>query len=167
MNAFITIEADEFESFGRQIGAGTELIRTVSARMVTKIGDDAVAFARQQPPPPRGYKMQFKSARQRRWFFSALRSGAIKVPYQRTGSLTRGWLVRIKLSGDTFTAEVYNNVPYKKYVQGFGNEQAHIHQGRWSTQERIAEAARQAAPPRAREAESELERLFLLHLGKR
>lgn len=166
MADFISIDASELEDFGQQIGASAELIRTVSARFVTKVGDDTVAFAKQQPGPPRGFKMQFKSEKQRRFFFSALRSGAIQVPYQRRGFLSRGYLVRLVLGSDTFSAQVYNDTPYRRWVQGYSGEQARIHRGRWSNQEQIEAAAAQAVVKRLEEASNELMNLFLTRLGK-
>lgn len=164
MPDFIQIDAHELEDFGKQIAAAPDLIRTVSGRMVQKIADDGAAFAKQYPGPPTGFKMQFKSAKQRRFFFSALRSGAIHVPYVRTGAEGRGWLVRLQPGGETFTAQLYNNIPYKKYVQGYANEQARIHRGRWSSQEQIEKATAEAAPRRIEEAGEELMRLFLTRL---
>ena len=38
-------------------------------------------------PPPSTGKARFKTARQRRYFFWALRQGFIQLPYHRTGKL--------------------------------------------------------------------------------
>lgn len=166
MSDSFSIDASELETFGKQIGATPALVRQVSARLVAIVGNDTVQFARQQPSAPSGFKMQFKSARQRGFFFSALRSGAIQVPYRRTGQLSRSWLVHLKTGADTFEAEVTNTTPYLPLVQGFRNEQAAIHRGRWSSLEDINEAAARYSETRTREAESDLERLILIQLGK-
>lgn len=164
MPDFISIDASALEDFGQQIGATPEIIRVVSARLVTTVGNDTVEFARQQPGPATGLKQPFKTEKQRRFFFAAVRSGAIQVPYQRTGNLSRAWLVRLQDNGDTFVSEVFNRTPYRPYVQGFAGEQARIHRGRWSSQEQIQAAAEAATERRTAEAMNELERLFLSHL---
>lgn len=88
------------------------------------------------PPPPAGYRMVWKSERQRRWFFAALRSGAIQVPYRRTGTLGRRWTTRVSGAGLAVTGEVGNVTGYGPYVQG-ADDQAHVHQGRWRTDEQV------------------------------
>lgn len=165
MPDFITITAGDFESFGLQIGAATRLIGPVSSRLVANIGKDTVEFAEQYPNPPGEFRAsELWTPKQRRFFFAALRSGRIQVPYQRTGAEGRGWQVRLVPAGDVYTVEVYNNVPYRRYVQGPATEQARIHRGRWSSQEDIEAAAEAAMPRRMAEAEEELERLFLIGL---
>lgn len=37
------------------------------------------------------YGVTFFTAKQRRWFFAALRSGELSIPYRRTGETRRGW----------------------------------------------------------------------------
>jgi len=53
----------------------------------------------QQQPPPRfvtrkdAYGVTFFSNKQRKWFFAALRSGEIKVPYRRTQEMRNSWQI--------------------------------------------------------------------------
>lgn len=90
------------------------------------------------PPPPSGHRMVWKSERQRRWFFAALRSGAIQVPYRRTGTLGRRWTTRVSGSTlATLTGEVGNVTAYGPWVQK-ADEQAQVHRGRWRTDEQVA-----------------------------
>jgi hypothetical protein len=167
MPNFISIEASELESFGQQIAAAPELIKTVSGTFVSNTAKDVLGFVRTYPPPARGIKQPFVSDKQRRFFFAALRSGRIQVPYQRTGHQGFSWLYRLVPGESVFVAEVYNtNDRYHRLVQGRKSEQARIHRGRWKSQEEIEEAAEGFAEKRLREAESELERLFLLRLGR-
>lgn len=42
-------------------------------------------------PEPSGKRQAFKTAKQRRGFFARLRSGAIQVPYQRSGDTLGRW----------------------------------------------------------------------------
>lgn len=167
MPSFISITASDFETFGLQIGAAAESIEIISARLVANVGQDTLDFARIYPPVPHGLKQPFKTDRQRRFFFAALRAGRLQVPYQRTGTQGLRWLLRLNPAGQgLFSAEVYNDNPYRRWVQGYRREQAKIHAGRWSSQEEIEQAAEQALPRRLAEASSELERVFLLRLGR-
>lgn len=166
MADFISIDASELESFGQQIAAAPDLIRDASQRMMDNIGRDVVTFGRHYPSPPSGLKQPFVSAKQRRWFFSALRSGAITVPYRRTGTLYANWKYS-SIPGDTiFRIEVYNNTPYRRYVQGRAGEQARIHRGRWNTHDEIEKAAEEAMGRRLSEASDYLMEKFLVRLGK-
>ncbi|MCX7937950.1 MAG: hypothetical protein N2545_00740 [Thermoflexales bacterium] len=61
------------------------------------------------------YGQTFQSDRQRRWFFAALRRGELRIPYQRTGRLRRGWKV-VHYGGDAYALE--NDTPYAGWVQG-------------------------------------------------
>jgi len=77
-------------------------------------------------------KMQFVSARQRGFFFAALRSGQITVPYVRTG--------QIGISEKHATSngvEVVVPAPYSDLVRTRGM-QAKYHQGLWDDTETIA-----------------------------
>lgn len=167
----LKIDATELENFGKQIGALPSMIRTVSAGMVTNIADDTVEFMRRYPSRntrtrKQVYGESFQSDRQRKFFFSAVRSGRIKVPYARTGILGRAWRVHLKPGETVFTAEITNATPYLPFVQGFRNEQSRMHAGRWSSLEDMQAEMERVTPARLAEASSELERLFLLHLGR-
>jgi len=63
-------------------------------------GDDVAKYLvnvlKKYPPPKRvtrkaAYGTTFFSDNQRKFFFAALRSGAISVPYRRTQAFARGW----------------------------------------------------------------------------
>jgi hypothetical protein len=60
------------------------------------------------------YGKPFQSARQRRWFFAALRSGELKIPYPRTGTLQRGWKLEPRGSEEM---AIRNTTPYGRFVQ--------------------------------------------------
>ena len=67
------------------------------------------------------YGQTFQSDKQRRWFFWALNSGAISVPYSRTQGLAQGWhKVRTGLSG-----YIVNNTPGAVYVMGERKQSRH------------------------------------------
>lgn len=60
------------------------------------------------------YGKTFQSDRQRRWFFAALRSGELVIPYPRTGTLRRGWKVEPRGADDM---ALRNDTPYGRFVQ--------------------------------------------------
>ena len=79
--------------------------------------------------PPQSRKPQpFKTAKQRRWFFAALKAGIISVPYSRTGTLANSW--RATKSGWSHWL-VENSAAYAELVIGDGGQQAKYHQGTW------------------------------------
>lgn len=61
------------------------------------------------------YGKTFQSDKQRRWFFAALRSGELQIPYGRTNQLSAGWQL-VNYGGADWALE--NSVPYVGYVQG-------------------------------------------------
>lgn len=96
------------------------------------------AFSRIQRPleeafktyPPQSHKKQpFKTVRQRRYFFWALRTGVLQVPYRRTDKLKRGWRARFDLRGTEATLSISNSVEYAEGVMG--KKQWRFHQGTW------------------------------------
>lgn len=50
-------------------------------------------------PPKSTGKVRFKSAKQRRYFFWALKQGVITVPYHREGKLGQSWTTKIDETG--------------------------------------------------------------------
>lgn len=68
------------------------------------------------------------SDKQRRWFFAALASGELNLPYQRTQTLARNW--QIVGTGDNII--IVNETPYADYVQGSGQSRMSAKIG-WKT----------------------------------
>ena len=85
------------------------------------------------PPPSRG-KVTFKSAKQRRYFFWALKQGVITVPYVRTGKLGQSWNTHVDETGSGMYGKIGTNYGPAKWVQS-AESQARIHQGNWLTDE--------------------------------
>lgn len=123
-----------------------ELMREVDALTAMRVVRDTMEIAVERvrtqiavyPPPPSGYRMVFKTERQRRFFFAALRDGRITVPYQRTGTLGRRWTTSVSHSGADIRGEVGNITVYGPFVQS-AEAQAPVHQGRWRTAERVVQ----------------------------
>lgn len=107
-------------------------IKSLPAEAQSQIVSDVGAYsedvlAKKQPPEKyvsrkRAYGQTFQSDKQRRFFFWALRTGKISVPYNRTGKLAAGWKVRYNKSKGWAT--ITNSVPYAPFVQGF-NQSKH------------------------------------------
>ncbi len=92
-------------------------------------------------PNKRPRPMNFVSAKQRRGYFAKLRSGTIKVPYRRTGTLGRLWTSakpKIDIGKKEFYGEIGNATPYGQFVQD-ENFQALYHQGNWQTDIQVME----------------------------
>lgn len=60
------------------------------------------------------YGSTFVSEKQRRWFFAALRSGELEIPYKRTGALRRAW----RVVGAGRTGFIANDRPGAGFVMG-------------------------------------------------
>src|SRR5690349_14924773 len=59
--------------------------------------------------------------------------------YERTGALGRGWERAVPIiTNDGAALQLINAVTYAPFVQG--EEQAKVHQGRWTTVEQVATA---------------------------
>lgn len=84
-------------------------------------------------------KQPFKSDKSRRFFFAALRSGQITVPYQRTGVTGRSWMIE----PTSYGALLSNSAPGAKYVHAATTQVAY-HRGNWTTDVEGAEQAEQS-----------------------
>ena len=94
------------------------------------------------PPQNTSFRMRFKSDRQRRWFFWALRTGLIQVPYRRTTTLGPRWNFTEgfrRLSGGGWRGHLNNVTSYAQWVQD-ERKQAQVHRGRWSTVQTLTRA---------------------------
>jgi hypothetical protein len=92
-------------------------------------------------PPPSHGKVTFKSARQRKYFFWALKNGVIQVPYVRTGKLGQSWTYKIETTGAGLRGVIGTNMGYARWVQN-EDSQAAIHRGNWLTDARVVSQRR-------------------------
>jgi hypothetical protein len=100
--------------------------------IATSVADEAVQPELAKEPMRSGKKMQFVSRKQRAFVIASIRSGAINVPYRRTG--------RIGISEKHQTTQGVDVVvpaPYSDLVRTKG-KQAKFHQGTWPTDVEIA-----------------------------
>jgi hypothetical protein len=63
------------------------------------------------------YGEPFKSDKQRRWFFAALRDGEIQVPYQRTGELASSWQSDVQTGPAGVWGQVWTNLYRARYAE--------------------------------------------------
>ena len=119
-----------------------EAMRTVTLGYAQEV---AGILLTDKPEPPKPGSMVYTSERQRRFVMANIRNGNITVPYVRgRGNKLRGSLqltqsYRVNLDGDT--ASVTSSATYAPYV--VGDQQAPIHQGRWTTAMQAADRIKQ------------------------
>lgn len=118
--------------------AAFQNLRQPMADSLNKLWDKVAKYP--TPPEPGSFR-GFVSAKQRRYFFYALRAGLIQVPYRRTGTLGRRWTMQITQGAESITGILGNNTTYGPWVQD-KTQQATIHQGRWPTAQDVLEKQR-------------------------
>lgn len=110
---------------------------------VKRATNEALAFAQnfiaKYPSKSSGKRMAFQSEKQRRWFFWALRSGQIEVPYRRTGTLGKSWTTDVNATSDSIRGVLGNVRSYAQYVQD-EELQAQMHKGHWPTVQMLLRA---------------------------
>lgn len=84
------------------------------------------------PRPQRPYPKMLRTAKQRRYFFWALKQGIIQVPYVRTGKLGQSWTWKITETDAGIRGVVGTNMNYARWVQN-KEKQAMIHRSNWTT----------------------------------
>lgn len=116
--------------------------RTVTTAYATMVQHE---LNNDKPRPPARGSMVYKSERQRRFVMANIKQGKITVPYVRGrgnklhGSETLNRSYRLDLEGDY--ARLVSAASYAPYV--VGDQQAPIHQGRWTTARQAAERIHQ------------------------
>lgn len=122
----ITITVDRAEALAKLRQFLPQQLGTLIAMGVAT---DRLIPALSPYPAPRRKKMEFVSAKQRRFVMAAIREGRIQVPYPRTYNLLNGWSATAQ---PPFNAIVRNAMPYAKYVVGI-DDQANYHKDWWVT----------------------------------
>jgi hypothetical protein len=93
-----------------------------------------------QYPPQRhvsraqAYGQTFSSDRQRRWFFAALASGELQLPYSRTNTLADAW--KLEPLGSEGVGLI-NEAPYAGLVMGKGTQARMMKLIGWPTVESV------------------------------
>ena len=151
----LTAELRGIDELTAKLGklAAFENLRPAMNRSLNRLLADVKVYP--EPPGPGSFP-GFVSDKQRRWFFWALRAGAITVPYVRTRRLGNAWTMQTGVSAGDLTGTLGNNTVYGPFVMA-RDEQAAIHQGRWPTVERVLEENKSAI---VRDFQQEIERLL-------
>lgn len=92
---------------------------------------------KQYPPEKRvsrkaAYGVSFFSDKQRRFFFAALKSGEISVPYKRTQGFRKGW----KQVGKGKDSLIVNETEYGKFLMGDGEQSRHALMIGWNSMQK-------------------------------
>jgi hypothetical protein len=85
------------------------------------------------------YGQAFQSDRQRKWFFWALRTGVIKVPYVRTRNLGHRWAVASEAYNQV---RIGNNAPGAQYVMDADKQSKFMSASGWPTVQAVAKRER-------------------------
>jgi len=120
--------------------AAVEVLRPPMEESLQILQDDLTDYP---GPPQRPYPKMLRTAKQRRYFFWALKEGIIQVPYVRTGKLGQSWTYKITDTGAGLRGVVGTNMSYAKVTQN-GESQAMIHRGNWLTDARAVTQRRGA-----------------------
>ena len=128
----ITGVADVIDALDRVSAPG------VPQEIAQRVAKEVVLPKLAQYPPASRAKQPFVSDKSRRYFFAALRSGALVVPYRRSGALGKpdNWTQTPSGDGLTLTSQM----EYSGLVRSKG-KQANYFKGNWLTDEDIAEAS--------------------------
>ncbi|HEX6293429.1 MAG TPA: hypothetical protein VFZ66_29880 [Herpetosiphonaceae bacterium] len=115
------------------------LARVIGVAVAEEVRNEVTPYplAARKPQP-------FTSAKQRRFFFAALKKGQITVPYRRgsdprSETLGRKWIIQPGAGGATLT----NTASYSDLVQN-KKKQAPYHKGVWTTDEDAARKVEQS-----------------------
>ena len=136
MNATIeVIGLDALRLKFTRLGANN-LLAPEMGRALEKI---RAPLAKAPSPPTFQGHAAWMTPKQRRWFFWALHSGKITVPYQRTGKLQQSWTARVRADVTGLEGTVGNIMHYGRWVQDRDKPQARIHVGRWATVQDVTE----------------------------
>lgn len=133
----------------RITGDGMSVMRNLDANYRSAIDSAISKWSKSQRsalkrfgyPPQRHASQPFRSDRQRRWFFWALSSGVINVPYRRTGRLANSWSAKKRGWADWL---LVNSASYASLVIG-EDSQAGYHRGWWWTANSVIEQDIKAA----------------------
>ena len=77
------------------------------------------------------YQSKFKSRKQQGYFFWAMASGKITLPYKRIGKLQQEITTESTVNGNEVIGRIGTAIAYAPYVIGDDTQQAPIHKGRW------------------------------------
>lgn len=112
-------------------------LRPITAGL--KAGAAIIKGDMQDYPERRFGRQKFKTEKQRKFFFYALKNGIIEVPYKRGSSprsvnLKQRWRVRAEKA---LTVILENDAPYAGYVHGSGTQARYHARTGWPTERQV------------------------------
>lgn len=151
MNDFIGVDVSGLKELQAKLA---KLPRAVHETATRAGADEVVKVMRSYPAQAyvsrqSAYGVAFFTAKQRRYFFWALKEGIISSPYKRTNTLRDNWVI----VGQGLDEMVVNQTPYAGLVMGDGTQNRMHQKIGWKTIEarlkengaKIAKVIQQAA----------------------
>ncbi|MGB8644047.1 MAG: hypothetical protein WCF84_02330 [Anaerolineae bacterium] len=144
----VTTTFDGWDAMLERLGAAEE---TISAEMQAGM-EEAMTKLREaeaEYPERVNYHLMgdnprpFYSPKQQRFFFWALKSGAITVPYVRNGELAGSWQQRVEEISGGVRGVVWTDSPIAPMVMGAAGEQARMFQNVWTPATQRFDAAQE------------------------
>jgi hypothetical protein len=124
----VTIDASDLIAKINALGSDGQLARDIA----DAVADEAVIPELAKAPMRSGKKQPFRTAKQRAFFFAALKDGRIEVPYRRTGKIGMSEKHPTSNGVDVTVPAKYSDLVRTK------KKQAGYHQGNWPTDQDIA-----------------------------
>jgi hypothetical protein len=124
----VTIDASDLIAKINALGSDGQLARDIA----DAVADEAVIPELAKAPMRSGKRQPFRTAKQRRFFFAALKDGRIEVPYRRTGKIGISEKHATSNGVDVTVPVKYSDLVRTK------KKQAKYHTGTWEDSESIA-----------------------------
>lgn len=121
------IESDILAAYRQKLKKAPLLLTRAYKGEIERITNKVLRALKQQPGPVK-YPIRWKTERQRRAFFATNGFGA-GIPYKRTNRLANGWQMSFDARDTTGTVEIFNDVPYARFVQGDDAQPFHLDTG--------------------------------------
>ena len=129
----MTIEIKGLDQLIRRFGQRSHVLKPI-VKALDKSVKVVQARLAKYPRRPTNIRVPFVSQRQRVWFFAALRSGEIQVPYRRTGTLGRS--ITTQVDSKALEGRVGTKLSYAPYVLGDATQARWM--GHWHTFREVA-----------------------------
>ena len=137
----IEIEVRGAERAAAQFKRASRQITPALDRGLYAWAQDTRAYLKAKPYPSQSHpRMIFKSERQRKYFFWALRTGKLRVPYRRTGKLANSF--KVERGGGM--VRILNTAEYAEGV--IGSRQWRMHRDTWWRMKRVLAGRYRAIP---------------------
>ena len=127
IQANVTVDIDVLEAIADAAKTAPRRMNKAYKRRIKTIRQNVLDELRETPGKPH-YPLRWKSERQRKFVMAKLRREK-NLPYKRSGALEAGWTTHIRDQKDGAVFEVYNRLPYARFVQGDDAQPFHLDTG--------------------------------------